>query len=72
MKKLFAVMVNDVDRMHATDLYFVKAENAQVAEKVVREILIEDYVDCGVDISDLDDSYDFDVREFDENAVINV
>ena len=72
MKKLFAVMVNDVERMHATDLYFVKAENTEVAEKVVLEILIEDYVDCGVEISDLDDSYDFDVREFNENSVINV
>lgn len=67
MKKLFVVIVTDVDGMQYSSVYYIKAADYFAAEDKVRECVAEDN---DIDIEELDELYDFDIREFQEDEVI--
>ena len=67
MKKLFVVIVTDVEGMQYPIVYYIKAADYFAAAAKVREIGAEDN---GISIEELDELYDFDIREFQEDEVI--
>jgi hypothetical protein len=67
MKKLFVVIVTDVEGVEYSSLYYIKAASEIDAEEKARELVAEDF---GYDEEELDEMVSFDVREFREDEVI--
>jgi hypothetical protein len=67
MKKLFVVIVTDVEGVEYSSLYYIKAASEIDAEEKARE-LAEDFV--SYDGEELDEMVSFDVREFQESDII--
>ncbi len=67
MKKLFVVIVTDVEGVEYSSLYYIKAASEIDAEEKARELVAEDF---GYDEEELDEMVSFDVREFQESDVI--
>ena len=67
MKKLFVVIVTDAEGIEYSSLYYIKAAGYFAAADKVREVVAEDN---GISIEELDELYDFDIREFQEDEVI--
>jgi hypothetical protein len=67
MKKLFVVIVTDVEGIEYSGLYYIKAVNEIAAEECARKLVIADF---GYDEEELDELVSFDIREFLENDVI--
>ena len=66
MKKLFIVIISDVEGVHGPIVYYIRAVDFFAAEEFAREILLE----CGFADEDIDDQFDFDIREFQEDEVL--
>jgi predicted Holliday junction resolvase-like endonuclease len=69
MKKLFVVIVTDVERINHSSLYYIKAISEIAAKEKARELVVEG-LDFGYDEEDLDEWFDFKIRELRENDVI--
>jgi len=69
MKKLFVVIVTDVEGSEYSSLYYIKAASEIDAEEKARELVAEDF---GYDEEEeeLDEMVSFDVREFRESDII--
>jgi hypothetical protein len=67
MKKLFVVIVTDVDGVEYSSLYYIKAASEIDAEEKARELVAEDF---GYDEEELDEMVSFDIREFQESDII--
>ena len=67
MKKLFVVIVTDVEGVEYSSLYYIKAASEIDAEEKARELVAEDF---GYDEEELDEMVSFDVREFQESDII--
>jgi len=67
MKKLFVVIVTDVEGSEYSSLYYIKAASEIDAEEKARELVAEDF---GYDEEELDEMVSFDIREFREDEVI--
>lgn len=67
MKKLFVVIVTDVEGIEYSSLYYIKAASEIDAEKKARELVAEDFGYASINV---DDMFSFDVREFREDKVI--
>lgn len=67
MKKLFVVIVTDVEGVEYSSVYYIKAADYFAAEDKVRELVAEDF---GHDEEELDEMVNFDIREFDESEII--
>ena len=67
MKKLFVVIVTDVEGVEYSSVYYIKAADYFAAEDKVRELVAEDF---GYDDEELDEMVNFDIREFREDEVI--
>jgi hypothetical protein len=67
MKKLFVVIVTDVEGVEYSSLYYIKAASEIDAEEKARELVAEDF---GYDEEELDEMVSFDIREFREDEVI--
>ena len=67
MKKLFVVIVTDVEGVEYSSLYYIKAASETDAEEKARELVAEDF---GYDEEELDEMVSFDVREFQESDII--
>ena len=67
MKKLFVVIVTDVEGVEYSSLYYIKAASEIDAEEKARELVAEDF---GYDEEELDEMVSFDIREFRESDVI--
>jgi hypothetical protein len=67
MKKLFVVIVTDVEGVEYSSLYYIKAASEIDAEEKARELVAEDF---GYDEEELDEMVSFDVREFRESDII--
>jgi hypothetical protein len=67
MKKLFVVIVTDVEGVEYSSLYYIKAASEIDAEEKARELVAEDF---GYDEEELDEMVSFDIREFQESDVI--
>ena len=67
MKKLFIVIITEVEGLFDGPIvYYIRAADYFAAEELAREILVENgFVD-----EDIDDRCDFDIREFQEDEVI--
>ena len=68
MKKLFVVIVTDVEGVEYSSLYYIKAASEIDAEEKARELVAEDFV--SYDGEELDEMVSFDVREFQESDII--
>jgi hypothetical protein len=67
MKKLFVVIVTDVEGVEYSSLYYIKAASEIDAEEKTRELVAEDF---GYDEEELDEMVSFDIREFQESDII--
>jgi hypothetical protein len=67
MKKLFVVIVTDVEGGEYSSLYYIKAASEIDAEEKARELVAEDF---GYDEEELDEMVSFDIREFQESDII--
>jgi hypothetical protein len=67
MKKLFVVIVTDVEGVEYSSLYYIKAASEIDAEEKARELVAEDF---GYDEEELDEMVSFDIREFQESDII--
>ncbi len=67
MKKLFVVIVTDVEGVEYSSLYYIKAASEIDAEEKARELVAEDF---GYDEEELDEMVSFDIREFREDEVL--
>ena len=67
MKKLFVVIVTDVEGVEYSSLYYIKAASEIDAEEKARELVAEDF---GYDEEEFDEMVSFDIREFQESDVI--
>ena len=67
MKKLFVVIVTDVEGVEYSSLYYIKAASEIDAEEKARELVAEDF---GYDEEELDEMVSFDIREFRESDII--
>ena len=67
MKKLFVVIVTDVEGVEYSSLYYIKAASEIDAEEKARELVAEDF---GYDEEELDEMVNFDIREFQESDII--
>ena len=67
MKKLFVVIVTDVEGVEYSSLYYIKAASEIDAEEKARELVADDF---GYDEEELDEMVSFDVREFQESDII--
>ena len=67
MKKLFIVIITEVEgSLDGPIVYYIRATDYFAAEELAREILLEN----GFADEDIDDQFDFDIREFREDEVI--
>jgi hypothetical protein len=66
MKKLFIAIISDVEGVHAPIVYYIRAVDYFAAEELAREIMLEN----GFANEDIDDQFDFDIREFREDEVL--
>ena len=67
MKKLFIVVITEVEgSLDGPIVYFIRAVDRLAAEEFAREILLE----CEFADEDIDDQFDIDVREFQEDEVL--
>lgn len=67
MKKLFIVVITEVEgSLDGPIVYYIRAVDFFAAEEFAREILLE----CGFADEDIDDQFDFDIRELREDEVL--
>ncbi len=67
MKKLFiAIIYGNAWSLDGPIVYYIRAVDYFAAEELAREILLEN----GFADEDIDDQFDFDIREFREDEVI--
>ena len=67
MKKLFIVVITEVEgSLNGPIVYYIRAVDFFAAEEIAREILLE----CGFADEDIDDQFDIDIREFQEDEVL--
>jgi hypothetical protein len=67
MKKLFIVVITEVaGSLDGPIVYYIRATDYFAAEEFAREIMLEN----GFADEDIDDQFDFDIREFREDEVL--
>jgi hypothetical protein len=67
MKKLFIAIINGNNgSLDGSIVYYIRATDYFAAEEFAREIMLEN----GFADEDIDDQFDFDIREFREDEVL--
>lgn len=67
MKKLFiAIIYGNAWSLDGPIVYYIRATDYFAAEELAREIMLEN----GFADEDIDDQFDFDIREFREDEVL--